>query len=110
MLAKLEAASDDTSRTMQESIEGKIVDLQSQLRLVRDQRETGVVPQKAVMPSQGGRGGRGSFVVGAEVELLHITRPITRPGAGVEGSPKIAGVLAEVVVEVEVDQGQVPDI
>jgi hypothetical protein len=62
MLAKLEAASDDTSRTMLESIEGKIVDLQSQLRLVRDQRETGVVPQKAVIPSQGGRGGRGSFV------------------------------------------------
>ena len=46
--------------------------------------------------------------VGVEVELLHITRPIMLPGAGVEGSPKIAGVLAE--VEVEVDQGQVPYI
>ena len=48
--------------------------------------------------------------VGVEVELLHITRPIMLPGAGVEGSPKMAGVLAAVVVEVEVDQGQVPDI
>ena len=59
MLAKLEVSPDCSSRmTLQESIEGKIVDLQSQLRLVRDQRETGVVPQKAVVPNQGGRGGR----------------------------------------------------
>ena len=63
MLAKLEVSPDSSSRmTLQESIEGKIVDLQSQLMLVRDQRETGVVPQKAVLPIHGGRGGRGNFV------------------------------------------------
>lgn len=63
MLAKLEASPDCSSRmTLQESIEGKIVDLQSQLRSVRDQRETGVVPQKTVPPNQGGRGGRGNFI------------------------------------------------
>ena len=63
MLAKLEVSPDCSSRMdLQESIEGKIVDLQSQLRSVRDQRETGIVPQKAVQLNQGGRGGRGSFV------------------------------------------------
>ena len=60
MLEKLESSPDNVTKTnLLESIEGKIVDLQSQLRLVKDQRETGVVPQQMMPPAYGGRGGRG---------------------------------------------------
>jgi hypothetical protein len=59
MLEKLESAPDASKSTLLESIEGKIVDLQSLLRSVRDQRETGVVPQQVAPVAYGGRGGRG---------------------------------------------------
>lgn len=60
MIAKLETSTDNLAKAdLLENIEGKILDLQSQLRSVRDQRETGVVPQQVVPPVYGGRGGRG---------------------------------------------------
>jgi hypothetical protein len=59
MLEKLESSPDASKSTLLESIEGKIVDLQSLLRSVRDQRETGVVPHQVAPVAYGGRGGRG---------------------------------------------------
>ena len=58
MLEKLESSADNPSKTtLLENIESKIVDLQSLLRGVRDQRETGTVPQQAAPTVYGGRGG-----------------------------------------------------
>lgn len=59
MMGKLECLAESASTaTLLENIEGKIIDLQSQLRSVREQRESGVIPQ-ATPSMYGGRGGRG---------------------------------------------------
>ena len=67
LLDKLEAATeeDPSKEALLQSIEVKIVDLQSQLRAVKDQRESGSIPQPTgggVVATRGGvargRGGR----------------------------------------------------
>ena len=64
MIDKLESSADNlTKSNLLENIEGKILDLQSQLRSVKEQRETGVVPQPVAVSVYGGRGrGRGRGV------------------------------------------------
>ena len=53
-------SSDLPSKTdLLENIEGKVLDLQSQLRTVREERESGIAPPQVAPLSFGGRGGRG---------------------------------------------------
>lgn len=60
MLDKLESSLDNPTKTnLLENIEGKMLDLQSQLRTVREERDSGVAPQQMTLLSYRGRGGRG---------------------------------------------------
>ena len=60
MLDKLESSPDNPSKSdLLENIEGKVLDLQSQLRTVREERESGIAPPQVTPLSFGGRGGRG---------------------------------------------------